>query len=126
MSGFYEGMRDTAVTMLKTFGSPVTIRRLTKDYDSATRRSVDIAALEQSVSGLIVPPEQANRKLPDSFTSMFSRIAYLSPSPLSGDEFTADIKDVIDDGETVWIIKALSVMKFQGVVVMYTAGLDKA
>lgn len=122
----FTDLRTAANRVLSELGDPVTVRRYYDGYNPAERKVVQAAPLEQVLRGTIYPPGQSDKRLPDSFTRTYARIGLFSPEPMEGDSFEPQVGDIVDDSTDLWRVAARAIEKRQGVVMLYTLGLDAA
>ncbi len=119
-------LRQTAAELLDEFGEDVVIRRPAGTLDPATLRVDTTATLTQTLRGTL--SSAGDRRLPDSFTRTFERLAYCSAAATSGTEFEPQVGDVVEAEDQAWAIArdGILIEKRQGVRILYTLALVRA
>ena len=123
MTDFAEA-RDEVISLLREYGSPVTIQRRATTYDPATRLRSAGTAFSQTVYGLLESPAKGNARFANSETKTFERTITLSPD---GMQFDPEIGDIVTaDGRNWRIEGGLNITRQGGLLISVSAGLISA
>ena len=122
----FSDLRDSVQEILDELGEAIIIKRPTSTYDPATMTRTGTIALSQTVNGTLEAPALSDTTSPDQLTRKYARIAYVAPEVLAGTGFEPQAGDLVDAEGVTWTVAEVAIEKRQGVVILYSLGLEAA